>query len=176
MQARAEQALATNQQLSAIPALTASMEQFTKSLEHLDISALTKEAGEAKQQIAEAKAAAQAVLKQMQELKSVPLGRPTEFAGRSVQTDPAAASYQDIARLGSGGPQQVNGLPEGVKDVFIEGVGFKRYWPAGVGGIPGESNSQRPVLDAMTKASMRMAEWMAYEEGKEASVPLATYE
>lgn len=142
-----------------------SLEGVTKALGTLDIKGMDDQllsirAGIelSKKEIGELAVERSQLRQAIEDLTNMPLGRPTGLQ-RAVQSDPAAASYQDMMIL----PNHDNEFP-GTTIVYRKGIGKCRLWP--------ESASDRPELTSSQIIGMENRDISNYQKGLEALVPL----
>src|SRR6266487_2605292 len=147
--------------------LTEAMQLLAKALDNLHIPAITNEVQQAqkaldtiKQQIGAKDRELKTLSSNIAALSNAPLGRPTQL-NRSIVGE---ASYVDM-KLASGErvtPQDILALTS-VKAI---GQSRYRYWPSEVG------NGMRPELSTDQKSLMHPYDVIAYQDGKEAYIPM----
>lgn len=132
---------------------------------------LRKEIGEVREEAAQAAQAASQLL-------NMPMGQPTRFAGRQASGAGVAAYGDFLSASGQPNAAKWQGtLEQAVAQCRYEdlsvGDGYAakyRVWPEGVGGSV--RDGVRPALDGGQKSLMRPDWILAYQEGREARVPL----
>lgn len=118
-----------------------------------------------------ARAEAARLTKSIEDLRHMPLGRPTQ-ANADVRAEAGAATWADMASAGAGNPPSPALTPEDIKAgtsiATITRGGSPmtvRQWPEGY------AKDNRPPLSPLVMPYMLMADIIAYREGHAANVP-----
>lgn len=132
-------------------------------------SAVARALGESRNALVALKTEQDELQQHIRRLKDMPLGRPTQFIGRTVETEDGTATYNDFL---SHKRDKTWSLEEALAQTELverhDGMRC-RCWPDGVGGEVG--SGARPKLTENQKIYMNPMDVLRYNKGQKVLVP-----